>query len=198
MPVYFAKSRAIPVLVGCVLGLFVPGWSAAEGPGAGPGLFDRGNLVAWCIVPFDGKRRGPEERAEMLERLGFRHFAYDWRAEHVASFDAEMDALKRRGIGLSAFWFPASLNDDARRILDLLERHGLRTQLWVTMGDPAPGSDDRATKIDAAVRALRPIVDAASKIGCTVGLYNHGGWFGEPENELAIIDALDRPEAGVG
>src|SRR4051794_24537919 len=76
MPTCLAKLLAIPILVGCMLNLYVTGWSAAEGPGAGPGLFDRGNLVAWCIVPFDGKRRGPEERAAMLERLGFRHFAY--------------------------------------------------------------------------------------------------------------------------
>src|SRR5215813_1508042 len=52
-------------------------------------LFARDNLVAWCIVPFDSKKRGPEERAVMLKRLGFTRFAYDWRAEHVASFDAE-------------------------------------------------------------------------------------------------------------
>ena len=69
-------------------------------------LFSRKNRVAWCIVPFDSKRRGPEERAEMLERLGFTRFAYDWRDEHVASFDAEIDALSRRGIALQAFWVP--------------------------------------------------------------------------------------------
>ena len=28
--------------------------------------FDRDQLVAWCIVPFDGKQRGPAARAEML------------------------------------------------------------------------------------------------------------------------------------
>ena len=33
-------------------------------------LFRRDNLVAWCIVPFDAKKRGPEERAAMLEKLG--------------------------------------------------------------------------------------------------------------------------------
>ena len=32
-------------------------------------LFARTNLAAWCIVPFDAKKRGPEERAAMLERL---------------------------------------------------------------------------------------------------------------------------------
>ena len=42
-------------------------------------LFRRDNLVAWCIVPFDAKKRGPEERAAMMEKLGLKHFAYDWR-----------------------------------------------------------------------------------------------------------------------
>ena len=27
----------------------------------------RENLVAWCIVPFDAKKRGPAERAAMLK-----------------------------------------------------------------------------------------------------------------------------------
>ena len=48
-------------------------------------LFQRDNLVAWCIVPFDAKKRGPEERAAMMEKLGLKHFAYDWRGEHVPS-----------------------------------------------------------------------------------------------------------------
>ncbi len=34
--------------------------------------FDRDNLVAWCVVPFDSKKRGPEERVAMLRRLGFK------------------------------------------------------------------------------------------------------------------------------
>ncbi|MEI7775610.1 MAG: hypothetical protein WCK17_12645, partial [Verrucomicrobiota bacterium] len=34
-------------------------------------LFRRPNLAAWCIVPFDKAKRNPEQRAEMLERLGF-------------------------------------------------------------------------------------------------------------------------------
>src|SRR5688572_5092645 len=73
-------------------------------------LFARTNLVAWCIVPFDAKKRGPEERAAMMERLGFRMFAYDYRAEHISTFDAEMEALKRHHIQLLAWWFPTTLN----------------------------------------------------------------------------------------
>src|SRR5262249_27037481 len=59
---------------------------ADDAPATAGELFGRPNLVAWCIVPFDAKKRGPEERAAMLERLGFRRFAYDWRAEHLPTF----------------------------------------------------------------------------------------------------------------
>src|SRR5205823_1857952 len=85
-------------------------------------LFSRENLIAWCIVPFDAKKRGPEERAAMLKRLGFSKFAYDYRAEHIPTFDAEIAALKKQGIDLTAWWFPQSLNGEARQILHVLKR----------------------------------------------------------------------------
>jgi sugar phosphate isomerase/epimerase len=31
---------------------------------------------------------------------------------------------------------------------------------------------------------------AAREAGCSVALYNHGNWFGEPENQIAIIEKL--------
>ncbi len=70
--------------------------------------FARTNLVAWCIVPFDARKRGPEERAAMLEKLGLKLFAYDYRAEHVPTFDAEMEALDRHHVRLLACGFRAS------------------------------------------------------------------------------------------
>ncbi len=44
---------------------------------------------------------------------------------------------------------------------------------------------------------IRPIAEAAAKIGCTVALYNHGGWFGEPENQVAIVEQLQLPNVGI-
>lgn len=180
-----------------------PASAPAEAPRASE-LFAERNLVAWCIVPFDARRRGPEERAEMLRRLGFTRFAYDWRAEHIASFDEELDTLQRWGISLDAFWFPGGLNDEARTILSVLERHHVQTQLWVTLGfgDLIAGErdeagavmpaarDEHAKRVDQAASAIKPIAEAAAKIDCRVGLYNHGGWFGEPENQIEIIERL--------
>ena len=145
-------------------------------------LYARSNLVAWCIVPFDARKRGPEERAAMLEKLGFKLFAYDYRAEHPPSFDTEMDALQRHHVRLLAWWFPGELNAEARLILDVLKRQGLRgVQLWVTGGgEPTKGEADQKARVQAEAARIRRIANAANEIGCSVALYNHGAWFGEP------------------
>jgi len=182
-------------------GMLGAGGAVAESAAAGKdaGIFARENLAAWCIVPFDAKKRGPEARAEMLGRLGFKKFAYDWRAEHIPTFDEELQTLARWGIALSAFWFPAGLNDEARAILAALERNGVKTDLWVSMhgGEIECSAEEQAARVQQHVEALRPIVAAAAAIGCRVGLYNHGGWFGEPENQIAILRALEAPNAGI-
>jgi hypothetical protein len=177
------------VLAGLVLPLLAARPAGAAPP---PDLFARENLVAWCIVPFDAQKRGPEARAAMLEKLGFTQFAYDYRAEHIPTFDAEMAALQRHHIRLLAWWFPRTLNDEARLILDVLTRHHQRgVQLWVTgAGAPTKSPEEQRARVATEAARLRPIAAAAAKLDGTVALYNHGAWFGEPENQLEIIAHL--------
>jgi len=156
-------------------------------------VFARSNLVAWCIVPFDAKKRGPEERAQMLERLEIKRLAYDYRAEHIPTFDAEVEAAKRHGIELTAWWFPGALNEEARTILKVIERHKITPQLWVMGGGGATkDAAEQRERVKTEAMRLRPIAEAAARLGCKVGLYNHGGWFGEPENQIEIIELLRR------
>jgi putative heme-binding domain-containing protein len=197
-PSRVATGRRAAVLLALAAALAgASGFPSATAGGAEPAppghLFDRENLVAWCIVPFDGKKRGPEERAAMLERLGFKHFAYDWRAEHVPTFDAEVEALKRHHVALDAFWVsPGVLNRESRLILDLLRRHGLKAQLWVLLdlGPDRVTGQEQERRVEAAAAQLQPLAAEAAKVGSTLGLYNHGGWFGEPENQIAVIERL--------
>ncbi|EDY22016.1 Pyrrolo-quinoline quinone [Chthoniobacter flavus Ellin428] len=158
-----------------------------------PDLFAKDNLMAWCIVPFDGMKRGPEARAEMLEKLGLKHFAYDYRAEQIPTWGDELDALKRHGISLDAWWFPNTLNDEAKKALELFQRHHVHPQLWVTGGGaPTKSPEEQAQRVDTEAKRIRLIAEAAAQIGCKVGLYNHEQWFGEPENEIAIIEQLKK------
>ena len=54
-------------------------------------------------------------------------------------------------------------------------------------GEPTKSEEERLARVKAEADRIRPIAEEAAKIGCKVGLYNHGGWFGEPENQIAII-----------
>ncbi len=158
-----------------------------------PDPFRRDNLVAWCIVPFDSQKRSPAARAEMLDKLGIRALAYDYRAEHIASFDEELEQLAKHKIQLTAWWFPTTLNEEAKLILKVLEKHNVQTQLWVTGGGAATKSpEEQNARVESEAARIRTIAEAAAKQGCTVALYNHGGWFGEPENQIAIIQRLKR------
>lgn len=160
-------------------------------------LFDRENLVAWCIVPFDAKKRGPEERAAMLDSLGIKRLAYDYRKEHIVTWDAELEALKKRGIELTAWWFPGSLNDEAKQTLELFKKHGVTPQLWITGGGaPAKGEAEQRARVENEAARLKPIAEAAAAQGCKVALYNHGNWFGEPENQIAIVERLKQDGIG--
>lgn len=176
----------------------LPAKTSAASTTAPADIYAKSNLVAWCIVPFDAKKRGPEERAEMLDRLGIKHFAYDYRAEHIPTFDAEVETMQKHGIEIMAWWFPTTLNAEAKGILDVIERHKIKPQLWVMGGGaPTKSPEEQKQRVEAEAKRIRPIAEAAAKIGCKVALYNHGSWFGEPENQLAVIKELNLPNVGI-
>jgi sugar phosphate isomerase/epimerase len=149
-------------------------------------LFHKENLHAWCIVPFDKLKRGPAARAAMLRRLGLTRYAYDWRDEHVPTFDEEVEAARDAGLTINAWWFPPNLNAQGRKILEVIERHGIRPDLWVTFHV----SPEDPTVAESVLDVLLPLVEAAAERGLRVACYNHGGWFGEPENQLRLIGEI--------
>ncbi|MDA9934533.1 sugar phosphate isomerase/epimerase [Rubripirellula sp.] len=155
--------------------------AVAEGPDSKK-IFQRDRLVAWCIVPFDALKRTPLQRAEMVDKLGMARVAYDWRAEHVPTFEAEIQEYKKHGIEFFAFW---SWHD---ALEPLIAKHGIRPQIWLML--PGVGNKPDSEKVQAAAEALRPMVEKTAKLGLRLGLYNHGGWGGEPENLAAVCKYL--------
>jgi hypothetical protein len=151
-------------------------------------IFDAGNLVAWCVVPFDAKKRGPTERAEMLKRLDFTKLAYDWRNEHIPTFEQEILALRQQGIDFFAFW------GQHEEMFRLFEQYDITPQVWITA--PSPEKGTREEKIEVSARQLLPLVERTRELGCRLGLYNHGGWGGEPDNMVAVCQWLRKNADG--
>ena len=144
--------------------------------------FAKDKLVAWCIVPFDAKKRGPAQRAQMLKRLGLKRVAYDWRAQHVKEFEEEILQYKKHGLEFFAFW---SAHEEAFR---LFKKYKLHPQIWNTL--PSPKADTQEARVSAAARVMLPLVAQAKQLDCKLGLYNHGGWGGEPANLVAVCKYL--------
>ena len=145
------------------------------------------NLVAWCIVPFDAKQRGPAERAEMVKRLGLSKVAYDWRNKHVAEFEEEILEYKKHDLEFFAFW---SWHD---AIEPLIKRYDIHPQIWRTA--PSPPADTQSERIQEAAKKLLPLVEKTRGLGLKFGLYNHGGWGGEPRNLVAVCEYLRKEHA---
>jgi hypothetical protein len=146
-------------------------------------LFARKNLAAWCIVPFDSVKRDPAQRAEMMKKIGVTKIAYDWRAEHVPQFEQEILEYKKHGLEFFAFW---GAHEDAFK---LFEKYDMHPQIWQTAPTP-PADLDREVQIKKAAEQLLPRVERSRALGCSFGLYNHGGWGGEPENLVAVCEYL--------
>ena len=129
----------------------------------------------------------------MLEKLGIRKVAYDWRAEHIPTFDAELEAYARHGIVLHAFWMPVDTATPLTEnhwpiVLDLVERHHVTPELWVMLNNQLVDASARREACRAALqRYLAPVARAAAKRNCRIGFYNHGGWWGEPDNQIRVL-----------
>lgn len=147
-----------------------------------PGNFRKENLVAWCIVPFDAAKRGPEERAEMVHALGLKKVAYDWRKPHIPTFEEEILAYRRHGIEMFAFW---AGHEEA---FALFEKYDLHPQVWKTLAGEKGESQEE--KVRSAADSMEPLAKRTGELGCAFGLYNHGGWGGEPANLIAVCEEL--------
>jgi len=145
-------------------------------------VFRKENLAAWCIVPFDSEQRGPVARAEMLARLGITKVAYDWRKKDIASFEEEILQYKKHDLEYFAFWsWHPSMEP-------LIRKHGIHPQIWMTASNP--DSETQAAKVKFAAEALLTMVEKTRELDLKLGLYNHGGWSGEPANMVAICEYL--------
>lgn len=170
----------ITVLAVFTVALVTCSTHAADQPNATN--FHRDRLVAWCIVPFDAKQRGPAERAEMVKRIGMTRVAYDWRESHVPTFEEEILQYKKRGIEYFAFWsWHPSMEP-------LIQKHGIHPQIWLMFAAPPEGPHEERVK--AAATALLPMVEKTARLKLNLGLYNHGGWSGEPRNMVDVCNYL--------
>ncbi len=153
----------------------------------------------------------------MLRRIGLTKIIWDWRDEHAAAFDAELDALRVEGVQLAGIWTPVPMPgyDDPdytsrfglvpQRIKTLITesaRRGYAPDLWTQIGFGTPGAgaqlSDSAhfSEVQRAADHLTGLARLARGHGMCVVLTNHGGWAGEPRTLVDVVRELARRGLG--
>lgn len=166
-------------------------------------LFARENLMAWCVVPFDSLERSPQERAIMLQELGITRLAYDWRTKHLSSFQDEIKSLRDHNIELTAVWCWIStpqadqLDSANQAMFNMVKENKIKTDFWIGITKEFFDGLTDEQKLDKGVEAVTSLHQLAAAIGCTISLYNHGDWFGEPDNQIRIIEKSGLKDVGI-
>lgn len=140
------------------------------------------NLVAWCIVPFDAKKRGPVERAKMVRELGLKRVAYDWRPVNKSEFEEEIQAYQANGVEYFAHW----KWDDS--MAPLIKKYGIKPQIWQIPRSQKDGTEEE--QLAFAIKSLEGPAKAAKELGLKFAVYNHGGWIGEPATMVKICEMM--------
>jgi sugar phosphate isomerase/epimerase len=178
----------------------VPAWAKRSAIGAS-------HLIAHDAVP-----RTALERATMLREIGLSRIVWDWREEHIDSFDAELDALRLAGVQLAGMWTPLPMPaleepDYASRfgvvparlkyLITEAARRGLSPDLWTQISFGAPGAplalspELHRSEVQRAADHLMGIARLARGHGMCLMLTNHGGWAGQPQTMIDVVRELE-------
>jgi hypothetical protein len=168
-------------------------------------LFSDSNLLPWCIVPFDSQQRTPEQRIEMLKKMGMKQYAYDWREKNIPTFEREIDLAQQHNIKMEAVWMwignetdkIGELSKENEQVLSILQHKKLETTIWLGFNNDFFSNLSHDEKRTKGVAFLNFFAKKAKAINCKIALYNHGDWFGEPENQIEIIKASKLKDVGI-
>lgn len=154
----------------------------------------RGRLFAWCIASHDAAQRTPDQRARMLRELGITRLAWGNRmamASMLPHYEAEMDALQAHGIEMIGRFLNSTFDEkEMTLILGAIAARRSTPQLWVSEAAVPREITTHEQRLEHEVNRLRPFAKLAADYGLKLGLYNHKGWFGTPDNLVLIVKAL--------
>jgi hypothetical protein len=162
--------------------------------------FNKSSLIAWCIVPYDSVERDAYQRASMLNEMGFTKLAWDWRGKHIPLLETEIKALNQQNIKLEAVWLwldNRGWTPELSQLLEQVRKTQTKTTFWVSFDNNYFEQKSEKEKIESASTLLSSVSDSVNATGGSLLLYNHGDWFGEPENQIKILNKIGKSNTGL-
>ncbi|MCK8481668.1 hypothetical protein [Psychroserpens algicola] len=156
------------------------------------------DISPWCIVSFDALERKPMDRITMLKNMGFTKYGYNWREKHLPEMKEEFRLAKANNMQIVSIFLWLNAERDSigklsplnEKLFENLKDIENKPKLWLSFSPNFFENLTQEESVELTIRYIKFIKTKADNVGCKLALYNHRGWFGNPENQIEIIKKM--------
>lgn len=156
------------------------------------------DVSPWCILGFDSLDRTPNQRIAMLKEMEFKKYGYNKGKGHLNEMIEEFKLAKENDIEITSIflWLNAKrdsigkLSPSNQELLRNLQEITYKPTIWVSFSNNFFEELNQEQSIELSIEMIRFIKSKTDELGCKLALYNHHGWFGNPHNQVKILEEL--------
>lgn len=153
----------------------------------------------WCILGFDSTDRTPEQRISMIKDLGLSKYGFNKGKGDLSTMLEEFKLASENNIEIPSLflWLNAKrdsvgkLSEANQELLSNLVKVKQKPTIWVSFSDNFFTDKDHEESIKLSMDMIKFIKLKADKLACGLAIYNHHGWFGNPNNQVEILERLN-------
>lgn len=161
-------------------------------------IIEISEVSPWCILGFDTADRTPEQRIALLKELGLKKYGFNKGKGDFSTMKQEFKLAKENEIEITSIflWLNASrdsvgkLSPANQELLQNLSEVSQKPVIWVSFSDNFFKNLTEEASIKRSIDMIQFVKTKADELGCKLALYNHHGWFGNPYNQLKILEKL--------
>lgn len=152
----------------------------------------------WCILGFDSLDRTPQQRIAMLKEMGFTKYGFNRGKVNLDEMEKEFKLARENDIEITSIflWLNAKrdsigkLSPSNQELLGNLKKVAQKPTIWLSFSNNFFEELNQEESIAFSVEMIKFIKMKADEVGCKLALYNHHGWFGNPYNQIKILEEL--------
>ncbi|MGY6648336.1 sugar phosphate isomerase/epimerase family protein [Wenyingzhuangia sp. IMCC45574] len=159
----------------------------------------------WCIIGFDSLNRTPKQRISMLKQMGFTKYGYNKGKGDLSKMKDEFRLAKENNLQITSVFLWLNANRDSigklssmnQELLNNLTEIDTKPTIWLSFSHNFFKNINQNESIEVATKMIKQIKLKADEIGCKLALYNHHGWFGNPYNQLEVLEKLNQDDISI-
>ncbi len=135
----------------------------------------------------------------MLQEMGFTRYGYNRGKGQLDDMIDEFNLAKENNIEIVSIflWLNAKrdsigkLSPSNQELLRNLNQLEQKPTIWLSFSNNFFEKLNQEESMELSIEMIKFIKLKADELGCKLALYNHHGWFGNPLNQVKIIEELN-------